>query len=349
MAAKCPLFQNGKVICRIKPESQRRWMGTEHSWYLHNYCETDYYVDCEDFEAYLEQQAITKGKILVIDDEPAFLETLSSFFASRGYQMLTAASAEAALEIIKLEQPALATIDIKLPGLNGIELVKILKKDYPGIKTFVITAFDEENKRAAEALGVDAFFAKPVPLGELKKKVIEVLAAQERRLKTVVKSQILEGVPRAKLLFVLEVLTNEEDRLTAYLGECFSDRSRCGGEYQVDFAYSINQTLDKLMSFKPDIVLVNFDSLYQISCGTLSSRIVESPYRPKEVIVYGLNLEAADKETMERLGIQYVDQRKSFAKLITTVKQTALRHALQTASAGSDAAVPVVNRKPMQP
>jgi len=327
MAAKCPLFHNKMVLCRIKPESQHRWVGTEHSWYLHNYCESDYYVDCQDFEAFLEQQAIVKGKILVVDDEPAFLETLSSFFSSRGYQMITATSAEKALRIIAQDQPALAFVDIKLPGINGIELVKIMKQDYPGIKIFVITAYDEENKKAVEALGVDGFFAKPIGLDDLKKRVVEVLASTERRLKTLIKSQILEGTPHAKLLFVLEVLPNEQDRLTAYLRDCFTDRSRCGGMYQVEFAYSINETLEKIISFKPDLVLINFDSLYQIPCGQLASRIVESPYRPKEVIVYGLNLEATDKQSMEQLGVQYVDQRKSFAKLITTIKQTALRYA----------------------
>ncbi|MBI1992476.1 MAG: hypothetical protein HYS71_04505, partial [Candidatus Omnitrophica bacterium] len=66
MAAKCPLFHNAKVLCRVKPESQHRWVGTERTWYIRNYCEADYYVDCEDYEAYLEQQAIGKGKILVV-------------------------------------------------------------------------------------------------------------------------------------------------------------------------------------------------------------------------------------------------------------------------------------------
>jgi len=328
MATKCPLFRDSKVLCRIKPESQHRWVGTEHSWYLHNYCESDYYVDCQDFEAYLEQQAIVKGKILVVDDEPAFLETLSSFFSARGYQMLTATSAEKALRVITQDQPALALVDIKLPGINGIELVKILKRDYPEVKIFVITAYDEENKKAVEALGVEAFMAKPIGLDELKKRVVNVLASSERRMKTIIKSQVLEGNPQAKLLFVLEVLPNEQDRLTPYLRDCFGDRARCGGEYQVAFAYSINETVEKLMTLRPDLVLINFDSLYQISCGSLASRIVESPYRPKEVIVYGLNLEASDKETLENLGIQYVDQRKSFAKLVTMVKQTALRYSL---------------------
>jgi len=329
MAAKCPLFQNGKILCRVKQGSQHRWIGTERTWYIHNYCETDYYVDCEDFEAYLEQQAIIKGKILVVDDETTMLETLSSFFGNRGYQLMTAASAEAALKLIKEEQPALALIDIKLPGMNGIELLKIIKRDYPSVKTFVVTAFDEENKKAAEALGVDAFFAKPIGLEELKKKVIDVLSATERRMKTLIKTQVLEGSPSGKLLFILEVLPNEEDRLSKYLRDCFTDPGRSGGRYEVEFAYSINEALQKLMSFKPDLVLINFDSLYQIPCGQIAARIVESPYRPKEVIVYGLNLEAADKQTIEQLGIQYVDQRRSFAKLVTTVKQTALRHGLK--------------------
>ena len=326
MTAKCPLFNNGKILCRVKPESQHRWVGTERTWYIRNYCETDYHVDCEDFEAYLEQQAIVKGKILVVDDETTMLETLSSFFGNRGYRLMTAASAEAALKLLAEEQPALALIDIKLPGINEIELLKIIKRDYQTVKTFIITAYDEENKKAVEAIGVDAFFAKPIGLDALKKKVIQVLSDSERRIKTLVKTKVLEGSPSAKLLFILEVLPTEEDRLSGYLRQCFTDETQCGGRYEVEFAYSINDALQKLMSCRPDIVLINFDSLYQIPCGQLASRIVESPYRPKEVIVYGLNLEAADKQTIEQLGIQYVDQRRSFAKLVTTVKQTALRY-----------------------
>ena len=326
MRAKCPLFQNAKVLCRVKPESQHRWVGTERTWYIRNYCETDYFRDCEDFEAYLEQQAITKGKILVVDDETTMLETLSSFFGSRGYQLMTAASGEAALKLLAEEQPALAFIDIKLPGINGIELLKIIKRDHPAVKTFVITAYDEENKKAVEALGVDAFFAKPIGLDALKKKVVEVLAPIEQRFQKLTQPKTSDGAPSAKLLFILEVLPNEQDRLSIYLRECFTDPERSGGRYEVEFAYSINDALQKLISFKPDLVLVNFDSLYQIPCGQLASRIVESPYRPKEVIVYGLNLEAEDKQTIEKLGIQYVDQRRSFAKLITAVKQTVLQY-----------------------
>jgi CheY-like chemotaxis protein len=328
MAAKCPLFHKASVLCRIKAESQHRWVGNEQTWYLSNYCASDYFVDCADYEAYLEQQAITKGKILVVDDETDFLETLNSFFSLRGYQMVTATSAEKALRLIAQEEPALALVDIKLPGLNGIELVKILKDKHPEIRIFVITAYDEEHKKAVEDLGVDAFFAKPVGLDQLKKKVVHVLASADPRQQPTANGQALEGTPKAKLLFIQEVLPNEEDRLTPYLRDYFSDPSQAGGIYQIEFAHSVSQAQDKLMSFKPDIALINFDSFYETPCGQVASRVMESPYRPKEVLVFGLNLEATDKQKLESLGIQYVDQRKSFAKLITTVKQTALRHGL---------------------
>ena len=53
MVPHSPFFTNHKVLCRVKPQSQHRWVGTERTWYIRNYCETEDYVDCEDFEAYL--------------------------------------------------------------------------------------------------------------------------------------------------------------------------------------------------------------------------------------------------------------------------------------------------------
>ncbi len=327
MASACPLFHNDKVLCRVKDRSPHRWVSTGRTWYIRNYCESDYHVDCEDFQAYYEQQAISKGKILVIDDEVLLLDTLNGFFTNRGYQVIAAASAEEALKYMATERPVLAFIDIKLPGMNGIELLKIIKRDYPKIKTFIMTAYDEENQRAVEEIGVDAFFAKPVGLDQLKKKVVEVLTDAEPVKPA--QQHALTGTAAAKLLFVLEVLPGENDRLSGYLRECFTDKQRSGGVYQVEFAYNINEALEKLMAFRPDLVLINFDSLFQMSCSQLASRLVQSPYRPKDVIVYGLNLEAEDKRAIEKLGIQYLDQRRTFAKLVTTVQQIALRNGLK--------------------
>ena len=328
MEMECPLFKNAQVICRVKSDSQHRWVSSERMWYIRNYCESAFHTDCEDYQAYCEQKAIARGKILVVDDEPILVDTLKGFFANRGYEVVTAGSAEEALQVLAREHPVLAFVDIKLPGMNGIELLKRMKAEYPTVKRFVITAYDEENKRAVNEVGVDAFFPKPVGLGDLKGQVIRALTDGIRPR---AEEFPLEGIPAAKLLFVLEVLPREQDRLSMYLRESFTEEKHSGGKYQVDFGYTINETLEKLMSFRPDLVLINFDSLFQISCSQLASRIVQSPYRPKDVIVYGLNLEAEDKQMIRGLGLQYVDQRRTFSRLIARVKEIALRHGLKKA------------------
>lgn len=332
MAAQCPLFNNPKVLCRIKPESGHKWTDeAARLLYPSNYCESRYYPDCEDFAAYVEQQAIVKGKILLVDDEEKLVETLSSFFTSRGYETMTATSAEQALDLLKVDQPALAIVDVKLPGLNGLEFVKIVKRDYPGIKIFIATGYDEEHKDAAKALGVEAFFAKPLALEQLKKETVRVLAPVERRLQQALDAaHPLEGTAKAKLLFFLEALPNEETpRFARYLEGQFRNPDTCEGEYQLEFAYTVNEALEKLMSFRPDIALIHFDSLYKLSCGQLCVRIQQSPYKPKELLVFGLTLASFNKREVEELGAKYVDQQR-FSKLVRAVKHTALRLQNQT-------------------
>jgi len=145
----------------------------------------------------------------------------------------------------------------------------------------------------------------------------------------VIQAQRQEGIPHAKLLVVIEVLPNETDRLSPHLRETFTDRSTCSGVYEVEFAYSVEEILDKLLSWKPDLVLIHFDSLYRISYVKLIPQITASPCPPKAVLVFGMNLEAADKERIEQLGVSYVDHRQGFKKVHTTIKQIALELALR--------------------
>jgi len=338
MGAKCPLFHNPKVLCRIKPESGHKWSDeATRLIYSSNYCESRYYPDCEDFAAYAEQQAIIKGKILVVDDEEKLVETLSSFLTSRGYETMTATSAEQALELLKVDQPALAIVDVHLPGMNGLEFVKLLRQQYPDVRVFIATGYDEQYKEAADALKVDAFFAKPLALEQLKQETIRVLAPAERRLQQALEAaQPVEGTAKAKLLFFLEAFPNEEHPSYArWLEEQFRNPETCEGEYQLNFAYTINEALEQLMSFRPDMVLIHFDSLNKLSCGQLCARIQQSPYKPKELIVFGL-LASYNKREVEELGARYVDQQR-FSKLVRAVKHTALRLQNQTGAQGNSA------------
>ena len=72
-------------------------------------------------------------KIMVVDDEETIADTLALIFSSNGYDARSAYSAEQALELIEEWRPALAIIDVVLPGMNGIEFAIFLKASYPDV------------------------------------------------------------------------------------------------------------------------------------------------------------------------------------------------------------------------
>lgn len=85
-------------------------------------------------------------KIMIVDDEPLLRMALKSLidWEANGYKVLPAASnGDNAIDLIKKETPDIILTDIKMPGMNGVELIKYLKKSYPQIKTVVLSNYDD--------------------------------------------------------------------------------------------------------------------------------------------------------------------------------------------------------------
>lgn len=82
---------------------------------------------------------MTYKTILVIDDENSICLTLRGILTDEGYNVLTIGSAEDALKIIEEELPDLVLLDIWLPGMDGIEALKIIKRDYPQIQIIMMS------------------------------------------------------------------------------------------------------------------------------------------------------------------------------------------------------------------
>ncbi|HUV75854.1 MAG TPA: sigma-54 dependent transcriptional regulator [Dehalococcoidales bacterium] len=82
-----------------------------------------------------------KVKILIVDDEAIVRESLRDWMSDVGHQVLTAANGRQALEIIEKEKPGIAIVDLIMPGMDGIELLKRAKEIYPNIEVIIITAY----------------------------------------------------------------------------------------------------------------------------------------------------------------------------------------------------------------
>ena len=133
-------------------------------------------------------------KILVADDEQEIRNLLDHFLKGQGYEVVLASDGNQALKLAAEENPHVIILDIKMPGLDGLEVCKQLKKNEQTklIPVIVITGF-EDNKMEALTIGADDFVNKPFDMAEISSRVRSALRIRH--------------------------LTNELERAVAYIEE----------------------------------------------------------------------------------------------------------------------------------
>lgn len=126
-------------------------------------------------------------RILIVDDEETLTFSMyQSFILEKGdYEVITANSGEEALEKLKDNGFDAAIIDIYLPGINGLELIKRIKEKNPDTTIIVMSAYATMDKKD-EALenGALYFFEKPFDIKEVKRLVLKTLALPPASVKS---------------------------------------------------------------------------------------------------------------------------------------------------------------------
>lgn len=114
-------------------------------------------------------------KILVVDDEIEICNIFYEFFTPKGYQVIKATSGKAALEKVDSEKPDLVFLDIRMPGMDGIEVLKQIRKMGNAITVIMVTVLnDEETAKKAIKLGANDYVPKPLSFDYLEKAAILV-------------------------------------------------------------------------------------------------------------------------------------------------------------------------------
>ena len=113
-----------------------------------------------------------KGKILIVDDQFGIRILLNEVFQKEGYKTFQAANGNQALEIVTRESPDLVLLDTKIPGMDGIEILKRMKKLNQDIRVIIMTAYGELDMiQEAKDLGALTHFAKPFDIDDLREAV----------------------------------------------------------------------------------------------------------------------------------------------------------------------------------
>ena len=206
-------------------------------------------------------------KILVVDDEKEINETLSEVLTARGHQMFSAFDGDEAIKILKENNIDLVLLDMRMPKVDGIQVIKAIKQYTPKTRIMVITGYADTYLEKAKQLGVDGFFVKPVRLDSIIKRMKELL--EEKRPPSwswkAKADEIGEHILKAKLLFI-------EDPNPSLPFIPLDDLTSTGKmQFETQFIYAQEEAAAKIKEFKPDIVILAMKIPQKKSDRTTSS------------------------------------------------------------------------------
>jgi len=129
----------------------------------------------------------TSSKILIVDDEKNMRQTLAAILRDEGYQVVTAATGEEAVERCGREQFGIVLMDVRMPGIDGVEAFRRIRRHREGVRVILMSAYSVEHlKETALDEGAIAFLPKPLDLekvvhlvGEVKDTAILVVENDE--------------------------------------------------------------------------------------------------------------------------------------------------------------------------
>jgi DNA-binding NtrC family response regulator len=133
----------------------------------------------------MESMADESRTILVVDDEASQRQLLGGFVESLGFHVEGVASAEEALKKIRGQAPAMVLLDVRLPGMSGIEALAEIRKITDKLPVLLITAYaDLRQAVTAVKSGADDYLAKPVDLDELETAIFDALGRNAEQATT---------------------------------------------------------------------------------------------------------------------------------------------------------------------
>jgi DNA-binding response OmpR family regulator len=116
------------------------------------------------------------AKILLVEDEIEILDAITEYLEREGYAVTRAVDGAEALRRVENEPPDLVLLDVGLPGLSGLEVLRRLREDHPRVPVVMLTGLDDEAQaRRTLQMGAVDYVRKPFDLGHLSRVVLAAI------------------------------------------------------------------------------------------------------------------------------------------------------------------------------
>jgi DNA-binding response OmpR family regulator len=121
------------------------------------------------------------SRVLVVDDDPTVSDVVRRYLERAEYEVVLAADGQGALDAVHAQRPDLVVLDLMLPGIDGLEVCRRLRRDDPNLPVVMLTALgDEADRVVGLSLGADDYVTKPFSPRELVLRVQSVLRRSSR-------------------------------------------------------------------------------------------------------------------------------------------------------------------------
>ena len=201
------------------------------------------------------------SKILLVDDELEMCLSLSEILKTEGYKTIYTINPLETLEILEKEKIKLLIIDIKMPQIEGIDLLKIIKRKIPSLPVIMITGYPSiENAVRAMKYGASNFFVKPPKLDELLNEIKKIITTTSKK-KDVKKDEIESDIitQNSKIKKILKSIKKAAPTSAPVL---ITGESGTGKELIANYLHCLSNRKDK--------------SFVKVNCAALTESLLES-------------------------------------------------------------------------
>lgn len=246
-----------------------------------------------------DAEAPTGRHVLVVDDDRYTTYILKGVLMAQGHRVSVAHDAEEALTVAREKKPELITVDVLMPGVDGLALVEILKHDPDTRKAAVVVVSVATDRERAIASGADAYLPKPVDVEQFRETCARLLAERGRAQQ--VKILVVDDDPGIRMI-CREVLEN--------------------GGYVVREAADGQAALAEARRFRPDLVLLDVMMPDLDGFATAKRFRAEAPFSMTPVIFVSARGQTADKVRAFKLGADdYLVKPFDAAELVARVEK----------------------------